>query len=202
MSAEACYPKMTLRPVDGTAQMDQPPTAFSMTPKKGADRKLSRRPGRLSPITTRRSPRPVRPLLSGRHGRSRSLVSAAWGPAVRSACSCLRTAIHSSLQFKEACPSVLAPYAGKSVYENQGSTGRRGAASDAVVQRHLPGLDPWAARSHFFGQQLPGHEIRGPVEGGSPAQFRHYAEFAVRYWPARTPSRGCGDAHWLSGQRR
>ena len=24
------------------------------------------------------------------------------------------------LHFKEACPSVLAPYAGKSVYENQG----------------------------------------------------------------------------------
>lgn len=49
------------------------------------------------------------------------------------------------LQFKEACRSVLEPYAGKSSYDNQGEH-RHGTTADAVFQRHFSRLGTGEAR--------------------------------------------------------
>ena len=46
------------------------------------------------------------------------------------------------LQAKEAQPSVLAEYCGRSQYTQRRRTGRRRAAPDAGAKRHLPRLDP------------------------------------------------------------
>ncbi|HTR59124.1 MAG TPA: DUF2252 domain-containing protein [Casimicrobiaceae bacterium] len=80
------------------------------------------------------------------------------------------------LQFKEACPSVLAPYAGKSTYENQGQrivVGQRLMQSSSDIflgwTRGRRGYD-------FFGRQLRDMKMSIPVEGASPRQFKHYAE--------------------------
>ncbi|HTP47133.1 MAG TPA: DUF2252 domain-containing protein [Casimicrobiaceae bacterium] len=79
------------------------------------------------------------------------------------------------LQFKEACPSVLAPYAGKSIYENQGQrivVGQRLMQSSSDIflgwTRGRRGYD-------FFGRQLRDMKMSIPVEGASPQQFNHYA---------------------------
>ena len=62
------------------------------------------------------------------------------------------------LQFKEACPSVLAPLCGQERIREPGPTGRHGAAPDAVVQRYLPGLDPRSERSLFLCPSVARHE--------------------------------------------
>jgi len=79
------------------------------------------------------------------------------------------------LQFKEACPSMLAPYAGKSIYENQGQrivVGQRLMQSSSDIflgwTRGRRGYD-------FFGRQLRDMKMSIPVEGASPQQFGHYA---------------------------
>ena len=46
------------------------------------------------------------------------------------------------LQAKEAQPSVLAEYCGRSKYTQRRGAGRRRAAPDAGPERHLPRLDP------------------------------------------------------------
>ena len=46
------------------------------------------------------------------------------------------------LQAKEAQPSVLAEYCGRSQYQQRRRAGRRRAAPDAGPKRHLPRLDP------------------------------------------------------------
>ena len=51
------------------------------------------------------------------------------------------------LQIKEAKPSVLEPYAGKSLHEKPRSAGRRWPAFDAGGERQLPGMDRVTARA-------------------------------------------------------
>lgn len=81
------------------------------------------------------------------------------------------------LQFKEACPSVLAPYAGKSVYENQG---QRVVVGQRLMQSSSDIFLGWTrGRSgrHFFGRQLRDMKLSVPVEGASAAQLKRYAAF-------------------------
>ena len=80
------------------------------------------------------------------------------------------------LQFKEACPSVLAPYAGKSEFENQGQrvvTGQRltQSASDIFL-----GWTKGKKGRHFFVRQLRDMKMSFPIEGASAEQMMMYAE--------------------------
>jgi uncharacterized protein (DUF2252 family) len=80
------------------------------------------------------------------------------------------------LQFKEACPSVLAPYAGKSVYENQGQrivVGQRLMQSSSDI---FLGWTHGRRGYHFFGRQLRDMKMSIPLEGASPLQHTRYAE--------------------------
>jgi hypothetical protein len=102
------------------------------------------------------------------------------------------------LQFKEACPSVLAPYAGKSVYENQGQrivVGQRLMQSSSDIflgwTRGRRGYD-------FFGRQLRDMKMSIPVEGASPQQFKHYAEICGTVL-ARAHSKAGAGAAKISG---
>jgi len=79
------------------------------------------------------------------------------------------------LQFKEACPSVLAPYAGKSIYANEGQrivVGQRLMQSSSDIflgwTRGRRGYD-------FFGRQLRDMKMSMPVEGFSALQLARYA---------------------------
>jgi len=80
------------------------------------------------------------------------------------------------LQFKEACPSVLAPYAGKSIYENQG---QRIVVGTRLMQSSSDIFLGWTHGRrgyHFFGRQLRDMKMSIPLEGASPLQHVRYAE--------------------------
>jgi len=84
------------------------------------------------------------------------------------------------LQFKEACPSVLESYAGKSVYENHGQrvvTGQRlmQSASDIFL-----GWTHGREGRYFYVRQLRDMKFSAPIEGASAAQFNLYAELCGR----------------------
>jgi uncharacterized protein (DUF2252 family) len=102
------------------------------------------------------------------------------------------------LQFKEACPSVLAPYAGKSIYANQGQrivVGQRLMQSSSDIflgwTRGRRGYD-------FFGRQLRDMKMSIPVEGASPPQVKHYAEICGTVL-ARAHSKAGAGAAKISG---
>jgi uncharacterized protein (DUF2252 family) len=101
------------------------------------------------------------------------------------------------LQFKEACPSVLAPYAGRSVYENQGQrivVGQRLMQSSSDIflgwSRGRPGF-------HFFVRQLRDMKFSIDPAGVSGVQLNRYAETCGRVL-ARAHARS-GDAATISG---
>ena len=101
------------------------------------------------------------------------------------------------LQFKEACPSVLAPYAGKSEYENQGQrvvTGQRLMQSSSDIflgwTRGQNGRD-------FFVRQLRDMKMSAPIEGITAASLKRYCR-----WCGETLARAhanSGDAALISG---
>jgi len=101
------------------------------------------------------------------------------------------------LQFKEARPSVLEPYAGKSVYENQGQrvvTGQRlmQASSDVFLgwTRSRLGRD-------YFGRQLRDMKFSLPVDGYGARELKHYAK--VCGWVLARAHAKSGDAAMISG---
>jgi uncharacterized protein (DUF2252 family) len=101
------------------------------------------------------------------------------------------------LQFKEAGSSVLAPYAGKSEYRNQGQrivVGQRlmQSASDIFLgwTRSRRGYD-------FYGRQLRDMKMSAPVEGASAARLKLYAAICGRAL-ARAHAKS-GDAATISG---
>lgn len=101
------------------------------------------------------------------------------------------------LQFKEACPSVLERYAGKSVYENHGQrvvTGQRlmQSASDIFL-----GWTRGRAGRHFYVRQLRDMKMSAPVEGASAEQHLLYADLCGRTL-ARAHAKS-GDAALISG---
>jgi len=101
------------------------------------------------------------------------------------------------LQFKEACPSVLAPYAGKSAYENQGQrvvTGQRLTQSSSDI---FLGWTRGQNGRYFFVRQLRDMKMSAPIEGISAARMKMYAE-----WCGLTLARAhakSGDAALISG---
>lgn len=101
------------------------------------------------------------------------------------------------LQFKEACPSVLEPYAGKSQYENHGQrvvTGQRvmQSASDIFL-----GWTHGSLGRHFFVRQLRDMKMSPPIEGSSAEQYMLYAELCGRTL-AHAHAKS-GDAALISG---
>ncbi|WP_082044655.1 DUF2252 domain-containing protein [Pseudomonas sp. C5pp] len=101
------------------------------------------------------------------------------------------------LQFKEACPSVLAPYAGKSEFANQGQrvvTGQRlsQSASDIFL-----GWTESSKGRQFFVRQLRDMKMSLPVEGASFEQMNMYAQVCGMTL-ARAHAKS-GDAALISG---
>jgi len=101
------------------------------------------------------------------------------------------------LQFKEACASVLAPYAGKSQYENNGQrvvTGQRlmQSASDIFL-----GWTHGRGGRHLYVRQLRDMKLSAPIEGASAEQHMLYAELCGRTL-AHTHAKS-GDAALISG---
>jgi uncharacterized protein (DUF2252 family) len=103
------------------------------------------------------------------------------------------------LQFKEACPSVLEPYAGKSLYENNGQrvvTGQRlmQSASDIFLGwTHGRG----GQKRDFYVRQLRDMKMSAPVEGASAEQHMLYAALCGRTL-AHAHAKS-GDAATISG---
>jgi uncharacterized protein (DUF2252 family) len=101
------------------------------------------------------------------------------------------------LQFKEACPSVLAPYAGKSVYENQG---QRVVVGQRLMQSSSDIFLGWTRGRlgyNFFGRQLRDMKISFPVEAMSVMQVQRYAALCGSVL-ARAHAKS-GDAAKISG---
>jgi uncharacterized protein (DUF2252 family) len=101
------------------------------------------------------------------------------------------------LQFKEACPSVLSPYAGKSAYENQGQrvvTGQRLTQSSSDI---FLGWTRSQNGRYFFVRQLRDMKMSAPIEGITAPRLKMYAE-----WCGLTLARAhakSGDAALISG---
>ena len=101
------------------------------------------------------------------------------------------------LQFKEACPSVLAPYAGKSAYENQGQrvvVGQRLMQSSSDI---FLGWTRTARGRDFFGRQLRDMKFSAETAGASAARSKIYARLCGTVL-ARAHARS-GDAAMISG---
>lgn len=101
------------------------------------------------------------------------------------------------LQFKEACPSVLAPYVGASVYRNQGQrivVGQRLMQSSSDI---FLGWTEGPTGYQYFGRQLRDMKLSVPVEGASAKGLRIYAE--VCGWTLARAHAKSGDAAKISG---
>jgi hypothetical protein len=101
------------------------------------------------------------------------------------------------LQFKEACPSVLAPYAGKSIYENHGQRivmGQRLMQSSSDI---FLGWTHGRRGYHFFGRQLRDMKFSAPIEGVNAATLKRYAAICGTVL-ARAHAKS-GDAAKISG---
>ena len=101
------------------------------------------------------------------------------------------------LQFKEACPSVLEPYAGKCAHENQGQrvvTGQRLMQSSSDI---FLGWTRGRAGRDFYVRQLRDMKLSAQTEGATAEQTMLYAELCGRTL-ARAHAKS-GDAALISG---
>jgi uncharacterized protein (DUF2252 family) len=101
------------------------------------------------------------------------------------------------LQFKQASASVLEPYAGRSIYGNQG---QRVVVGQRLMQSSSDIFLGWAhgLRSFdFFGRQLRDMKMSVPVEESSAAQLKTYAEICG--WALARAHARSGDAARISG---
>ncbi len=101
------------------------------------------------------------------------------------------------LQFKEACPSVLEPYAGKSVYENHG---QRIVMGQRLMQSSSDIFLGWMRGRrgyYFFGRQLRDMKFSIAIEDVSVVQLKRYAEMCG--WTLARAHAKSGDAAAISG---
>ena len=101
------------------------------------------------------------------------------------------------LQFKEACPSVLEPYAGKSIYENQGQrvvTGQRLMQSSSDI---FLGWTHGREGRSFYVRQMRDMKMSAPIEGATATQLKLYADLCGRTL-ARAHAKS-GDPAMISG---
>jgi uncharacterized protein (DUF2252 family) len=102
------------------------------------------------------------------------------------------------LQFKEACPSVLEPYAGKSLYKNHG---QRVVIGQRLMQSASDIFLGWTHGGHlgkdFYIRQLRDMKMSAPVEKASVEQLMLYAGLCGRTL-AHTHAKS-GDAATICG---
>jgi uncharacterized protein (DUF2252 family) len=101
------------------------------------------------------------------------------------------------LQVKEACSSVLEPYAGKSRYENHA---QRIVMGQRLMQSSSDIFLGWARSTNgrdFFVRQLRDMKMSAPIEGGTVEQFHLYAELCG--WTLARAHARSGDAAAISG---
>lgn len=192
---EYLFPKMTATVGGRRRLMDQPPVLFHIAEKGIEKRFLEGLEGyRLS------MPDSVR-VLFDRYQLEDFAVKVVGIGSVGTRC--LVGLFYSAeghpllLQFKEACPSVLAPYAGKSVYENQG---QRVVVGQRLMQSSSDIFLGWTRGRrgyHFFGRQLRDMKFSVPLEGLTALQLKRYAGICGLVL-ARAHARS-GDAAKISG---
>ena len=101
------------------------------------------------------------------------------------------------LQFKEARPSVLEPYAGKTRYDYQG---QRVVMGQRLMQSSSDIFLGWTRGRRgydFFVRQLRDMKMSAPVEGFSAIQLKRYAELCG--WTLARAHAKSGDASAISG---
>jgi uncharacterized protein (DUF2252 family) len=101
------------------------------------------------------------------------------------------------LQVKEACRSVLEPYAGKSSYDNQGQRiviGQRLMQSSSDI---FLGWTRGRRGKDFFVRQLRDMKMSLPLEGSTAVQLKRYAQFCG--WTLARAHAKSGDAATISG---
>jgi uncharacterized protein (DUF2252 family) len=101
------------------------------------------------------------------------------------------------LQIKEACPSVLEPYAGKSDYDNHA---QRVVMGQRLMQSSSDIFLGWARAPRgrdFFVRQLRDMKMSLPIEGATLQQFNIYAELCG--WTLARAHARSGDAATISG---
>ena len=101
------------------------------------------------------------------------------------------------LQIKEAVPSVLAPFAGKSRYDNQG---QRVVVGQRLMQSSSDIFLGWARGRQgrdFFVRQLRDMKFSAPIERANAAQLKRYAAICGGVL-ARAHAKS-GDASTISG---
>ena len=101
------------------------------------------------------------------------------------------------LQFKEACPSVLEPYAGKSGYDNHA---QRVVVGQRLTQSSSDIFLGWARGERgrdFFVRQLRDMKMSAPIEGATLQQCYSYAELCG--WTLARAHARSGDAAAISG---
>jgi len=101
------------------------------------------------------------------------------------------------LQIKEACASVLEPYAGKSIYRNHG---QRVVVGQRVIQSSSDIFLGWTRGRrgfNYFVRQLRDMKMSFPVDGFTTTQLRRYAEGCG--WTLARAHAKSGDAAMISG---
>lgn len=101
------------------------------------------------------------------------------------------------LQIKEAVPSVLEPYAGKSRYHNQGE---RVVMGQRLMQSSSDIFLGWVRGPRgfdFYVRQLRDMKFSVPLEGFSAGQLRRYVEYCS--WSLARAHAKSGDAATISG---
>ncbi len=101
------------------------------------------------------------------------------------------------LQFKEARPSVLEPYAGKSRYENQGQRVVMGQRLMQACSDIFLGWTRSRLGHDYFGRQLRDMKFSLPVDGYGARELKHYAK--VCGWVLARAHAKSGDAAMISG---
>ena len=195
-SANHLFPSISTEVAGRHRLVDQPPILFH-TRQAGARADVSR--GDWKPIACR-CPTIVRVLFDRYHLEDWALKVVGIGSV---GTRCLIVLFFSPeghpllLQFKEARRSVLAPYAGKSVYENQG---QRVVMGQRLMQSASDIFLGWARGRRgrdFFVRQLRDMKFSFPVEGMSPVILQRYAE--VCGWTLARAHAKSGDAATISG---
>lgn len=102
------------------------------------------------------------------------------------------------LQFKEASPSVLEPYAGKSCYDNHA---QRVVMGQRLMQSSSDIFLGWAhvigSGRDFFVRQLRDMKMSAPIEGATLQRLNFYAELCG--WTVARAHARSGDAALISG---
>ena len=101
------------------------------------------------------------------------------------------------LQFKEARPSVLEPYAGKSRYENQGQRVVMGQRLMQACSDIFLGWTRSRLGRDYFGRQLRDMKFSLPVDGYGVRELKHYAK--VCGWVLARAHAKSGDAAMIGG---